>query len=97
MIDMTVTPLKYNGHVVTTHKELQDKIHIDSFEDVIHGHIRKIRERENETNVPEIDRDPANKIDPKFFQLVQESRPVGQYFEQSMGDKLLFLKRIDGL
>ena len=64
---------------------------------MIHGHIRKIRERENKTNVPEIDRDPANKIDPKFFQLVQESRPVGQYFEQSMGDKLLFLKRIDGL
>ena len=64
---MTVTPLKYNGHVITTHKELQDKIHIDSFEDVIHEKIRKIREKENETNVPEPDRDPANKIDPKFF------------------------------
>ena len=47
--------------------------------------------------MPEIDRDPCSKIDPVFFKLIQESRPFGQYFEQSMGDKLLFLKRIDGL
>lgn len=67
MIDLNVSPLRYNGHVITTHKELRDKISIDGFEEVIHGHIRKIREKENETNVPEIDRDPANKIDPKFF------------------------------
>lgn len=42
-------------------------IKLDTFEEVIHGHIKKIRDKENETNVPEVDRDPANKIDPKFF------------------------------
>jgi hypothetical protein len=53
--------------VITTHKELKDLIKIDSFEEVVHGHIRRLREKENETNVPEVDRDPANRIDPKFF------------------------------
>jgi hypothetical protein len=32
-----------------------------------------------------------------FFDLVQQCRPHGVYFEQSMGDKHLFLKRIDQL
>jgi hypothetical protein len=66
-IDINVRPLLYNGHVITTHKELKDLIKIDSFEEVVHGHIRRLREKENETNVPEVDRDPANRIDPKFF------------------------------
>lgn len=66
-IDYSVSPLMYNGHVVTTHKELKDLIKLDSFEEVIHGHIRAIREKEYSQNVPEVDRDPCNKIDPKFF------------------------------
>ena len=66
-IDFSERPLVYNGHNITTHKELKDLIKLDTFEEVIHGHIKKIRDKENETNVPEVDRDPANKIDPKFF------------------------------
>lgn len=86
LLDLNVAPLEYESpdgtrHRVTTHKELQDLIQIESFEDAIHGRIREIRDRENRTDVPEIDRDPVNKIDPKFFQLVQESRPVGKYYE----------------
>lgn len=61
------------------------------------GIVRKIRIKENAQEVPEADRDITNRIDPVFFNLVQQSRPHGVYFEQSMGDKLLFLKRIDHL
>ena len=61
------------------------------------GKIRKTREREIANEVAEADRDPANKVDPKFYSLVQECRPVGSYYETTQGDRLLFLKRIDGL
>lgn len=95
-VDYTTVPVRYNGQIVSTHKELKDLIQIDSFQDVI-GHIRKIRHVENVLSLPESERDPVNRIDPKFFNLVNESRPVGMYYEQTIGDKLLFLKRIDGL
>ena len=95
-VDMSVAPLKYQGQVVTTHKELRDLISIDSFEDAI-GYVRAVRAKENESSVPEVDRNPCTKVDPTFHGLVQECKPVGQYFEQTMGDKLLYLKRIDGL
>lgn len=90
-------PLTYNGKVVNSQNELKDLIKFDSFEEVIYGKIAKIRERENEYEMPEADRDPANKIDPKFYNLVQECRPVGTYYDSTLGDRLLFLKRIDGL
>lgn len=47
--------------------------------------------------MPLADRDITNKVDPVFYNLVQQCRPYGVYFEQSMGDKHLFLKRIDQL
>ena len=71
-------------------------IKFDSFEDVM-GKLRKIREREVANEIAEADRDPANKVDPTFYGLVQECRPVGSYYETTQGDRLLFLKRIDGL
>lgn len=45
------------------------------------GKIRKTREREIANEVAEADRDPSNKVDPKFYSLVQECRPVGSYYE----------------
>jgi len=60
-------------------------------------HIRTLRQKEHELHISESDQHPSTKIDPNFLQLVNESRPIGHYFEQTMGDKLLYIKRIDGL
>jgi hypothetical protein len=81
---------------VTTHKELKDLIKIPSFEEAV-GYVRALRAKENESIVPEADRNPCTKVDPTYHGLVQECKPVGRYFEQTMGDKMLYLKRIDGL
>jgi hypothetical protein len=60
-------------------------------------HIRTQRQKEHELQISEAEQHPCTKIDPNFLQLVNESRPVGHYFEQTIGDKLLLIKRIDGL
>jgi hypothetical protein len=60
----------YNGVVVNSQNELKDLIKFDSFEEVIYGKIAKVRERENVNDIPDADRDPCNKIDPKFYNLV---------------------------
>lgn len=39
---------------------------------------------------------PRN-VDETFKQLIAEKRPRGEYYNTSMGDKLLYLKRIDKL
>jgi len=47
----------------------------------VHGVIRETRIKENSKGVPEADRDITNRIDPVFFNLVQQSRPHGVYYE----------------
>ena len=36
-------------------------------------------------------------VDERFRKMIAEKRPKGEYYSQTMGDKLLYLKRIDGL
>ena len=36
-------------------------------------------------------------IDEEFLRLIAEQRPGGEYYQQSQGDKLLYMKRIDRL
>ena len=36
-------------------------------------------------------------IDEEFAKLIEEAKPAGNYFQQSLGDKLLYIKRIDKL
>lgn len=40
-------PLMFNGQVIKSHKELKELIKFDTFDEVIHGKIKKIRDREN--------------------------------------------------
>ena len=38
-----------------------------------------------------------NYIDEKYFRMVQNVKPKTEYYKQSLGDKLLFLERVDRL
>ena len=87
----------YNGVVVNTYLEFLPLIKLDTFETVIQrGLDEKKAARDLEMPIGDrIDRD--TQIDEEYLALVNKSRPYGQQFKQSLGDKLLFLKRIDRL
>jgi hypothetical protein len=45
--DNDYKPLIYKGHHINTLEELRDLVSIESFEEVVHGIVRKTRIREN--------------------------------------------------
>lgn len=36
-----------------------------------------------------------NDIDENFWEMIQQYRPIGAYYEHSHGDKLLYMKKVD--
>ena len=89
-------PITYNGVVVNTYLEFLPLIKLDSFETVVQRGLDEKAARDLEMPIGE--RLPADpQIDEDYLALVNKSRPYGQQFKQSLGDKLLFLRRIDRL
>ena len=68
---------------------------LDSFETVMYERIKKLKEQEQ--FLPDHERDPALRIDEAFLAMVTQARPSGQYFESNIGEKMLFLERMDRL
>lgn len=38
-----------------------------------------------------------NFVDEKFLNLIRQVKPKKEYYRQSLGDKLLFINRVDGI
>ena len=74
-------PVYYDGKEVTTAKDLLDNFKLDSFYEC----KEKLA----------LDEDKPKEIDEKFLKMIQEARPGGHFFEHSVGDKMLYFKKID--
>lgn len=75
----------YEGTEIKTVQDLLDNFHLDTFDVSL---VKNKAEAEADSLSP-------SKIDDIFAHLIHSERPGGQYYEHSLGDKLLYLKRVD--
>lgn len=91
---MDVAPIVFDGKVINTIHDLINGFKLDTYEEA-KARMDKEREMRGEDDLPEESMPGPKDIDENYFQMVQQYRPIGAYYEHSTGDKLLFIKNVD--
>ena len=86
--DPLFKPIYINGQLIQTYRDLIPHIKLLPFEDA----MKQMYVRDELGRSPDFV--PANG-DEVFRALIKEQKPKGEYYHQTFGDKLLYLKRVD--
>ena len=83
-----VTPIMFDGKEINTIHDLINNFKLDTYEEAA-------EKRKHQVEDPDMPLPTKNDIDENFWDMIQNYRPIGAYYEHSHGDKLLYMKKVD--
>ena len=86
---LEIKPIIYEGKEINTMLDLLENFKLDTYQEAM---ARKEKELDDYGNMVEA---PPIPVDDTYWSMIDEKRPAGEYYQHSLGDKLLYMKRVD--
>ena len=78
----------FDGKEINTIHDLIANFKLDTYEEAA-------EKRKNQIEDPDLPLPGPKDIDENYWEMIQQYRPIGAYYEHSHGDKLLYMKKVD--